>query len=114
MNLGASLAIRSSDDRRRSASRSRRGVRNLLVGVPFAPVARPVVLGSYELLDRIGEGGMAEVWRARARGAAGFEKIVVIKRVLPALMEKPGFADLLVREAKISARLSHPNIAQVF
>ncbi len=57
---------------------------------------------------------MAEVWKARAKGAAGFEKTVVIKRVLPSLMAKPGFADLLVREAKISSRLSHPNIAQVF
>jgi len=73
-----------------------------------------LVLGDYELLERIGEGGMAEVWKARARGAAGFEKTVVIKRVLPSLMAKPGFADLLVREAKISSRLSHPNIAQVF
>ena len=74
----------------------------------------PVVLGHYELLDRITEGGMAEVWRARARGAAGFEKTVVIKRVLPTLMSKAGFADLLVREAKISARLSHPGIVQIF
>ncbi|MFO0681114.1 MAG: protein kinase [Sandaracinus sp.] len=74
----------------------------------------PVVLGNYELLDRITEGGMAEVWRARARGAAGFEKTVVIKRVLPTLMAKAGFADLLVREAKIAARLSHPGIVQIF
>lgn len=57
---------------------------------------------------------MAEVWRAKARGAAGFEKIVVIKRVLPSLMAKPGFADLLVREAKIAACLSHPRIVQIF
>ncbi len=77
-------------------------------------VRAPVVLGSYELIERIGEGGMAEVWKARARGPAGFEKLVVIKRVLPSLTAKPGFAELLVREAKISARLSHPNIAQVF
>ncbi len=74
----------------------------------------PVVLGNYELLDRITEGGMAEVWRARARGAAGFEKTVVIKRVLPTLMTKAGFAELLVREAKISARLSHPGIVQIY
>jgi serine/threonine protein kinase len=77
-------------------------------------VSGPVVLGSYELIDRITEGGMAEVWRARARGAAGFEKTVVIKRVLPNLMTKAGFADLLVREAKIAARLSHPGIVQIF
>ena len=57
---------------------------------------------------------MAEVWRARARGAAGFEKVVVVKRVLPALAARPGFADLLIREAKIAARLSHPNIVQIF
>ncbi|MBN8617140.1 MAG: protein kinase, partial [Deltaproteobacteria bacterium] len=71
-------------------------------------------IGDYELLDRIAEGGMAEVWRARARGAAGFEKTVVVKRVLPALAARPGFADLLIREAKIAARLSHPNIVQIF
>src|SRR5690242_2202673 len=57
---------------------------------------------------------MAEVWRARSRGAAGFEKTIVIKRVLPSLMANPGFAELLVREAKIAARLSHPNIIQIF
>lgn len=57
---------------------------------------------------------MAEVWRARSRGVAGFEKTVVVKRVLPSLLERPGFADLLVREAKIAARLSHPNIVQIY
>ena len=77
-------------------------------------MGEPVLFGSYELLDRIAEGGMAEVWRARSRGVAGFEKTVVIKRVLPSLMAKPGFADLLVREAKIAARLSHPRIVQIF
>src|SRR5262249_43967288 len=68
----------------------------------------------YELLERIAEGGMAEVWKARSRGAAGFEKTVVIKRVLPALMANPDFADLLVREAKIASRLGHANIVQIF
>jgi tRNA A-37 threonylcarbamoyl transferase component Bud32 len=71
-------------------------------------------IGEYELLDRIAEGGMAEVWRAKARGAAGFEKVVVVKRVLPTLAARPGFAELLIREAKIAARLSHPNIVQIF
>ena len=74
----------------------------------------PIVFGNYELLDRIAEGGMAEVWRARSRGAAGFEKTVVIKRVLPALMANPGFAEFLIREAKIASRLSHANIVQIF
>ncbi|MCZ7683157.1 MAG: hypothetical protein M5U28_31870 [Sandaracinaceae bacterium] len=74
----------------------------------------PIPFGNYELIERIAEGGMAEVWRARSRGVAGFEKAVVIKRVLPALLERPSFAELLVREAKIAARLSHPNIVQIF
>jgi serine/threonine protein kinase/predicted ATPase len=73
-----------------------------------------VLFGNYELLDRIGEGGMAEVWRARSRGVAGFEKTVVIKRVLPSLMAKKTFAELLIREAKIAALLSHPNVVQIF
>ncbi|NOY94708.1 MAG: protein kinase, partial [Deltaproteobacteria bacterium] len=70
--------------------------------------------GSYELIDRIGRGGMAEVWRARSRGAAGFEKEVVLKRVLPSLMAGSDFAELLIREAKIAARLHHPNVVQIF
>lgn len=77
-------------------------------------MTRRILFGSYELLERIGEGGMAEVWRARARGVAGFEKTVVIKRVLPSLMAREDFARLLVREAKIAALLNHPNIVQIF
>ncbi len=57
---------------------------------------------------------MAEVWRARSRGVAGFEKTVVIKRVLPSLMARKDFAKLLVREAKIAALLNHPNVVQIF
>lgn len=57
---------------------------------------------------------MAEVWRARARGVAGFEKTVVIKRVLPSLMARRDFAELLVREARIAALLNHPNVVQIF
>ncbi|MEM9189541.1 MAG: protein kinase [Myxococcota bacterium] len=77
-------------------------------------MVQAVLSGSYELLERIAEGGMAEVWRARSRGVAGFEKTVVIKRVLPALMRNPNSAKMLVREAKIAALLNHPNIVQIF
>ena len=77
-------------------------------------MGRRVLFGSYELLERIGEGGMAEVWRARSRGVAGFEKTVVIKRVLPSLMARQDFASLLIREAKIAALLNHPNVVQIF
>jgi tetratricopeptide (TPR) repeat protein len=77
-------------------------------------MGRQVLFGSYELLERIGEGGMAEVWRARSRGVAGFEKEVVIKRVLPSLMAREDFAELLIHEAKVAARLNHPGIVQIF
>ena len=77
-------------------------------------MSAPIPFGNYELVERIAEGGMAEVWRARSRGVAGFEKTVVIKRVLPSLLVRPGFAELLVREAKIAARLSHPNVVQIY
>ncbi|MCC6877705.1 MAG: protein kinase, partial [Sandaracinaceae bacterium] len=77
-------------------------------------MAQPIPFGDYELIERIAEGGISEVWRARSRGAAGFQKTLVIKRVLPSLMARPAFAELLVREAKIAARLSHPNIVQIY
>jgi hypothetical protein len=69
--------------------------------------------GDYCLLDRIGAGGMAEVFRATRRGAEGFEKIVAVKRILPHLSTNPAFVDEFVAEAKAAASLTHPNIAQI-
>ena len=57
---------------------------------------------------------MAEVWRARAYGMAGFEKILVIKKVLPKLAQDDEFIQLFVDEAKIAVQLLHVNIVQVF
>ena len=74
----------------------------------------PQQFGDYTLLERIATGGMAEVFRARAEGLAGFEKIVVIKRVLDSLASDPEFIGLFVDEAKIAVRLLHVNIVQVF
>ncbi|GMU59706.1 MAG: hypothetical protein AMXMBFR34_14690 [Myxococcaceae bacterium] len=70
--------------------------------------------GRYELLTRIATGGMGEVFLARARGAAGFEKLFVVKRVLPHLAQNTEFKDLFLDEARIAARLNHPGIAQIF
>lgn len=70
--------------------------------------------GKYELLERIGEGGMAEVFRARLPGAAGFEKIVVVKRMLPALAHKKQFVDMFIAEATLAAQVQHRNVVQVF
>ena len=72
------------------------------------------VFGKYVLLKRLAMGGMAEVYLANARGAAGFTKLVVIKMVLPHLTEDPKFTDMFLDEGLLAARLSHPNIAQTF
>jgi serine/threonine-protein kinase len=74
----------------------------------------PRPYGKYELLERIGAGGMAEVYRARLGGVAGFEKIVVIKRILPHLAQQKAIAEMFIEEAKIAARVHHRNIVQVF
>jgi serine/threonine protein kinase len=70
-------------------------------------------LGRYELLARLASGGMGEIFLARLEGAAGFEKLVVIKRILPHLADDARFRDMLIGEARIASRLSHPNICQV-
>jgi serine/threonine-protein kinase len=57
---------------------------------------------------------MADVFKARVQGPAGFERIFVVKRILPHLSDDPTFTKMFIEEAKMSARLSHPNIVQVF
>lgn len=70
--------------------------------------------GRYRLLERIGQGGMAEVFKAKSCGVEGFEKIVVIKRILPELATSQEFVDMFIHEAKLAVRLSHANVVQVF
>src|SRR6478736_5328400 len=73
-----------------------------------------LTFGRYQLLDRLGKGGMAEVFKAKSHGVEGFEKVLVIKRILPELAENPEFVDMFIHEAKLAVRLSHANIVQVF
>jgi hypothetical protein len=70
--------------------------------------------GDYHLVERIAVGGMAEVWRARAYGLAGFEKTLVIKRILDKLARDEEFVRLFIDEARIAVLLQHANIVQVF
>ena len=65
-------------------------------------------------MDRISHGGMAEVFRAKTFGAAGFERIVAIKLLLPDIAMDNDFVTMLIDEAKIAGQLSHANIAQIF
>lgn len=73
----------------------------------------PRPFGPYELVRQLAVGGMAEVFMARARSVAGFEKIVALKTIHPRFSEDPEFSRLLVEEANITAQLSHRNIVQV-
>jgi serine/threonine protein kinase len=74
---------------------------------------QPGPFGKFYLLDRIGAGGMAEVFRATFYSHGGFEKNVVIKRIRPEYSDHRNFVDMFVDEAKLSAQLSHPNIVQI-
>src|SRR5256886_11707773 len=71
-------------------------------------------LGRYELLKRRAGGGMGEVYLARQRGLAGFQKLLVIKTLLPHLCEDEELIAMFTDEARLSAQLIHPNICQVF
>ena len=70
--------------------------------------------GQYVLLEKIATGGMAEVWKARMRGAEGFQKIVAIKKILPHLSDNQEFIGMFVDEAKLAAQLNHNNIVHIY
>lgn len=74
----------------------------------------PLMLGPYELIQRIATGGMAEVYLARREGPHGFQKVVAVKRILPQLAQDADFVAMFIDEARVCARLAHPNIVQVF
>ena len=75
---------------------------------------KPERFGRYILLDRIGAGGMAEVFRAVMPGVEGFQRTFVVKRILAERAQSPYFVEMFVQEARINALLNHPNIVQVF
>jgi eukaryotic-like serine/threonine-protein kinase len=80
--------------------------------LPATPAAHP--FGKYSLVARLATGGMAEIFLARLQGAAGFEKLVCIKRILPHLARDRQFVAMFLDEARIAARITHPNVCQVF
>jgi serine/threonine-protein kinase len=82
-------------------------------GVPPAEPL-PKQFGKYTLLRRLAAGGMAEIFLALHRSMAGFEKLIVIKRILPSMNQNKAFIEMLLHEARIAATLSHPNIVQIF
>lgn len=74
-------------------------------GIPF---------GNYTLLRRIARGGMAEVFVARQKGIDGFDRLVAIKRILPHLLDDKSFVGMFQDEARLAARLSHPNVIHIY
>jgi eukaryotic-like serine/threonine-protein kinase len=70
--------------------------------------------GKYQLLKKLATGGMAEVWLARQTGIEGFNRHIVVKRILAHLAEDPEFVAMFLQEARIASRFNHPNIAQIY
>lgn len=68
--------------------------------------------GRYELVERLGQGGMAVVWRALVHGSTGFRRWVAIKRIDPKHRHYPEVVEMFVEEARVGAALQHPNIVQ--
>jgi len=77
------------------------------------PLAVGTTVGRYELVHRLGHGGMAAVFLGRATGRAGFEKLLAVKVIHPHLAAEPEFVEMFLDEARIAARLHHPNIVEI-
>lgn len=74
----------------------------------------PRRFGRYLLFDRIGAGGMAEIFLARSVTELGAVRLIVVKQILPSLADDPAFAKMLIAEAKLAAQLHHGNVVQVY
>jgi len=75
---------------------------------------KPLRFGKYLLLERINVGGMAEVFKAKAFGVEGFQRINAIKRILPNMSEDQEFINMFVDEARLAVQLNHANIVQIY
>jgi len=71
-------------------------------------------IGRYEIAGHLATGGMAEILLGRMVGLGGFERAVVIKRILPHLARDAHFRDMFLDEARLAARIRHPNVVQVY
>jgi eukaryotic-like serine/threonine-protein kinase len=71
-------------------------------------------LGRYQLVELVGRGGMAEVWKARVDGPHGFQRQLALKRPLGELQTDAGILAMFAKEARILSRLHHPNVVGVF
>jgi serine/threonine protein kinase len=72
------------------------------------------VFGKYFLLKKIATGGMGEIFLAKLKGPVGFEKVLVVKRILHHHLENQEFVDMFFAEARVAASLTHSNIVQIY
>jgi serine/threonine-protein kinase len=77
-------------------------------------VSSDLIFGKYEVIRRLALGGMGEVFLARQTGVAGFDRLVILKSLLPELAEQEGFVEQFLDEARVAATLNHPNIVGIF
>ncbi len=76
-------------------------------------LAEPENFGRYQLISRLAHGRMGDVYKAKSLGVEGFERILVIKTLHPALAAVEGFVDVVIEEAQRAVVLSHANVVQV-
>lgn len=81
---------------------------------PSPEPALPRPFGRYELLELIGTGGMAEVFKARGDTPVGLDQLLVVKTILPAYARNKAFVNMLIAEAKVTSLLEHPNIVPIY
>ena len=84
------------------------------MSTPSATPAPPSEIAQFEVVRRLGAGGMAEVFLAKKRGAEGTYKILVLKRILPSHGGSSRFRSMFIEEAHLATRLNHPNVVQVY
>jgi serine/threonine protein kinase/tetratricopeptide (TPR) repeat protein len=82
--------------------------------MPTSAAPIPTQIAQFEIVRRLGSGGMAEVFLAKKRGAEGTYKVVVVKRILPGYTTSRRFRSMFIDEAQLATRLNHPNVVQVY
>jgi len=73
-----------------------------------------LIFGKYEIIRRLAIGGMGEIFLARQRGVAGFDRLVILKSLLPDLAESASAVDMFLDEARVAATLNHPNVVSIY